>query len=391
MICPHCGRESDPLFKFCLHCGKELGPAKKAPPRKAEEKKPEVPAARPAPPAAAAAVKAAAKPAPAPASAPASAPEGAPEPEPEAAPAPQAARKAARKAAVAEDDVEAPPAPARASAPAGEVSSSVRCPRCRAKLTAGATACGLCGFQLAGAPAAPAKADEARPAKTTSEISPRKKAVGYLIAVSSVDGRETLKMPIKEGLNTLGRTNCDILFPEDDLLSPTHVVLKIEGSKASLECRNSRNGTFIRMTDQVKLEHGDQFRVGQQLLRFEDLSRLEPVVAATSDGTQVLGSPAGPRAWGRLTQVVGEHLDGASFLLTSENVFLGRERGNITFPGDRYISGTHAVVTRKSDGIYLRDVGSSNGTYFRLKDETEMTSGQYFLAGRQLFKLNLGA
>jgi predicted component of type VI protein secretion system len=143
------------------------------------------------------------------------------------------------------------------------------------------------------------------------------------------------------------------------------------------------------MTDQERLEHGDMFRIGQQLLRFEELNALDPVVLCDDPQTQVLGSPAGPKAWGRLTQVVTEMQTGSSFLLANENVFLGRERGNITFPGDRYISGTHAVITRKSDGAYLRDVGSSNGTYIRIKGTLEVSSGQYFLAGRQLFKLHL--
>jgi pSer/pThr/pTyr-binding forkhead associated (FHA) protein len=215
--------------------------------------------------------------------------------------------------------------------------------------------------------------------------------VGYLISVSSVDGRETTKLPLRPGVNTLGRgEDVDLRFPEDDLLSPLHLKVEVEGKAARLLEPGSRNGTFLRATEQVKLANGSLFRVGQQLLRFEDLESLENVVPDPGDGTQVLGSPAGARTWGRLAQVVSEDLAGSCFLLTSENVFLGRERGNITFPGDRYISGTHAVITRKADGPYLRDVGSSNGTYIQLHGEAEIQTGQYFLAGRQLFKLYLG-
>jgi len=215
--------------------------------------------------------------------------------------------------------------------------------------------------------------------------------VGYLISVSSVDGRETVKMPIRKGENTLGRAKCDLAIQEDDLLSPVHLRNLVNDDGSILSTSESRNGAFLRMTDQVHLKHGDQFRLGQQLLRYEELGRLDSIVGSPEgeEDTQILGSPGGPKAWGRLTQVVSENLTASSFLLTSENVFLGRERGNITFPGDRYISGTHAVVTRKADGTYLRDVGSSNGTYIRLKGEVRVASGQYFLAGRQLFKLYL--
>jgi len=357
MICAHCGRDSDPLFKFCLHCGKELGGKKPA--KKAEA------AAKPEP-----VVERRAQPV---------------EAEAPAKPAKAAGPVVPKKA-------EAPPAKVAKPTPkpSGEPGKAApRCPRCRAKLPTNVTVCPLCGARLDGEEAEPApeRVDEGR---QTQELGPKRKAVGFLISVSSVDGRETVKMPLKAGKNSLGRGSCDLRFPEDDLLSPTHMTVEVDGDSAMLVCPQTRNGTYLRMTEPVKLEHGDLFRVGQQLLRFEDLEKMEPVLAALDPGTTVLGSPAGPKAWGRLTQIVGENLDGSSFLLTSENVFLGRERGNITFPGDRYISGTHAVVTRKPDGTWLRDVGSSNGSYVRIKGQVSVVTGQFFLAGRQLFKLLLG-
>ena len=288
---------------------------------------------------------------------------------------------------------DAPPTPESVpeQTPGPVLAAPVRCPRCRAKLSPDSPICRLCGYRVDEAPAQAAAAPGLAEPKTTSEQKTLKDNVGYLISVSSVDGRETVKMPIKKGVNTLGRGKCDLPFQEDDLLSPVHLKVSVDEDGALLSTSDSRNGTFLRMTDQVQLKHGDQFRLGQQLLRYEDLDRLAPIVSCPDgeDDTQILGSPGGPKAWGRLTQVVSESLTASSFLLTSENVFLGRERGNITFPGDRYISGTHAVVTRKSDGTYLRDVGSSNGTYVRLQGDVRVASGQYFLAGRQLFKLYL--
>jgi pSer/pThr/pTyr-binding forkhead associated (FHA) protein len=343
MQCPHCGRESDPLFKFCLHCGKELG-GRKAP--KAEPK-PAEPKAEPKV-------------------------EARPEPKPEPKPEPAQAKAAPGSAPEAAAD-----------------GASVRCPRCRAKIAAGVPVCRLCGFKIGQGQGAPERA-VAEPGPETVMASTRKPGLGYLISVSSVDGRETVRVQLKAGKNTLGRGSCDIRFPEDDLLAPQHLTLEVSEKEAQLIPEDSRNGTYLRMSDQVQVGHGNLFRIGQQLLRYEDLAEVQPLVAAKEEGTQVLGSPSGPKAWGRLTQVVGETVDGNSFLLASENVFLGRERGNITFPGDRYISGTHAVLTRKADGTWLRDVGSSNGTYVRVPGPILLPSGQFFLAGRQLFKLQLG-
>jgi pSer/pThr/pTyr-binding forkhead associated (FHA) protein len=364
MNCPHCGRDSDPLFKFCLHCGKELGGKKPV-------KKP------------AAIVE--------------TAPEPVPEPVPSVqeemtAPVPDIADDVSPVPAAIPEPVPKPVATPVAPPPEPKVpkveGSIARCPRCRAKVPGEAVTCPLCGYDFG-----QGGAEAVRQGDLDSVVQAPlpDDAVGYLISVSSVDGRETTKLPLKAGVNSLGRgEECDIRFPEDDLLSPLHLQIIVEKDSAMLTEPGSRNGSFLRATDQVKLEDGALFRIGQQLLRFEELEQLPPVVTNNEDGTEVLGSPAGARTWGRLAQVVTEKQTGSCFLLTSENVFLGRERGNITFPGDRYISGTHAVITRKADGPYLRDVGSSNGTYVQIQGGAQIVAGQYFLAGRQLFKLYLG-
>ncbi len=363
MNCPHCGRDSDPLFKFCLHCGKELGgkkPVKKPAPRV------ETPEPAPEP------VLSIEEEMTAPV----------PDVDDDVTPVPAATPKPASEPVAT--SVAAPPEPVGAKAE----ESLARCPRCRAKVPAEAATCPLCGYEFG-----QGGADSARQGDLESIIQAPlpEDAVGYLISVSSVDGRETTKLPLKSGVNSLGRgEDCDIRFPEDDLLSPLHLQIIVERDSAMLTEPGSRNGSFLRATDQVKLDDGALFRIGQQLLRFEDLEKLAPVVTNQEDGTDVLGSPAGARTWGRLAQVVTEEQTGSCFLLSSENVFLGRERGNITFPGDRYISGTHAVITRKADGPYLRDVGSSNGTYVQINGGAQIVAGQYFLAGRQLFKLYLG-
>jgi len=295
------------------------------------------------------------------------------------------------------------PAPPQAGKPAGgphlkvipgaketvpDSGTIVRCARCRARIPHDARQCPMCGHLVK--QATPARKGDIRTARETTQFGTKRKVAGYLISVSAVDGRETVKVPIFEGKNTLGREQADLQFPEDDLLSPRHLSLDVEDGIATLRCLGSRNGTWVRLVEQVTLQHDDLFRIGQQLLKFEELDKVEPVVTTTEAGTEVLGSPAGQRVWGRLSQIVTETLSGSSYLLAHENVFIGRERGNITFPTDRYISGTHAVVIRKPEGSCLRDVGSSNGTFLRVKESLPLVNGQYFLAGRQLFRIQLG-
>jgi pSer/pThr/pTyr-binding forkhead associated (FHA) protein len=113
---------------------------------------------------------------------------------------------------------------------------------------------------------------------------------------------------------------------------------------------------------------------------------VEPLVRPADDGTRVMGSPTTSLVWGRVTQVLGSNLFGSSYVLRGDEVILGREKGEITFPTDRYMSGRHGSVTRRVDGYFLNDLGSSNGTFVRLKGAQPVRPGQYIVAGKQLLR-----
>jgi predicted component of type VI protein secretion system len=71
-------------------------------------------------------------------------------------------------------------------------------------------------------------------------------------------------------------------------------------------------------------------------------------------------------------------------------VHLGRERGDILFSEDGYVSGLHCRVAREEDGnVYLTDVGSSNGTFARLGAEYPLQAGDVLLMGQQLFRVDM--
>lgn len=69
----------------------------------------------------------------------------------------------------------------------------------------------------------------------------------------------------------LGREGGDIVFTDDPFLSRRHAVIRLDaGSRRfSLADLGSSNGTFVRVHDEVRLRSGDQFRIGQQLFRFD--------------------------------------------------------------------------------------------------------------------------
>lgn len=69
----------------------------------------------------------------------------------------------------------------------------------------------------------------------------------------------------------LGRENGDIVFTDDPFLSRRHASIDIE--RSSKRCRlkdvGSSNGTSLRVRGERELAHGDHFRVGRHLFRFD--------------------------------------------------------------------------------------------------------------------------
>jgi pSer/pThr/pTyr-binding forkhead associated (FHA) protein len=197
------------------------------------------------------------------------------------------------------------------------------------------------------------------------------------------DGSEGGTHDLRPGENKLGRS-FGAVFENDGYLSPIHAQLDIRGQGANIRDLDSLNGVFVKMTQEEELASGQIIRIGQELLRFELIPTPEP----TPDGTELMGSP-NPGYWGKLTVIIGREVTGAAFALLGDSCTLGRERGEINFPDDGYVSGLHARVTLREGRVFLNDLGSSNGTFIKVNGERVLGNESFVLLGQQLFRLNL--
>jgi pSer/pThr/pTyr-binding forkhead associated (FHA) protein len=68
---------------------------------------------------------------------------------------------------------------------------------------------------------------------------------------------------------SMGREGNDINFPDDPFISGRHAQVSLAGAVLSVTDLGSRNGTFVRVTGEQVLKHGDYVFLGQQLLRVE--------------------------------------------------------------------------------------------------------------------------
>lgn len=203
------------------------------------------------------------------------------------------------------------------------------------------------------------------------------------------DGSRGGTLVLVEGDNILGRRATPTVLGEAEYVSPEHVRVRCESGMVLVDDLDSLNGTFLRVTGApIELQHGDVLRIGQQLLRFELVSRKKPRVQS-DDATEVLGSSPGDM-WGTLHRIIGPHqLESTVYPLEGEQTDVGRESGHVTFRNDGFVSGRHARIFRQGAQAMLEDLGSSNGTYIRLRNIYKAKPGDLLLLGQQLFQLEM--
>ncbi|MFO0563568.1 MAG: FHA domain-containing protein [Polyangiales bacterium] len=200
------------------------------------------------------------------------------------------------------------------------------------------------------------------------------------------DGTEGGTHSLSEGASRIGRTS-GALFANDAYLSPQHATFNVRGTSVSVRDENSLNGVYLRVAAQapVDINNGDIFRIGQEILRFDAYGPVQ----TEADGTERQGAQIEGLV-GRISLLIGRDTTGNAFPIPVTGLFLGRERGDILFPEDGYVSGLHAQLTVSGNKLTLTDLNSSNGTYVRVRGERQLQNGDLLLMGQQLFRVGIG-
>jgi hypothetical protein len=111
----------------------------------------------------------------------------------------------------------------------------------------------------------------------------------------------------------------------------------------------------------------------------------ESFILAPSAQAGVQPRPRGPRT-GRLVVVKSADLgEGENFDLDSAQLTIGRGGQNdIAIRTDEYASARHARFEPRQDGVWVQDLGSTNGTYLngaRLEHPRKLTRGDIVRVG----------
>jgi len=109
--------------------------------------------------------------------------------------------------------------------------------------------------------------------------------------------------------------------------------------------------------------------------------------------SQVAGlvAPAAARELGHLVVVSSPELQaGEEFTLDAHPLTIGRANNNdVALPTDEYASSRHARVEPRRDGVWVSDVGSTNGTFvngIRLTRERRLAPGDVVRVGETDFR-----
>lgn len=174
----------------------------------------------------------------------------------------------------------------------------------------------------------------------------------------------------------LGRAADSDLVIADPLVSGRHAEVRSIGDGYVLADAGSRNGTFLndgQVMAPTPLADGDVIRLGDATLTFsqplvqlpaesESLAlpgAVGPAVSGlfvTPDALEVPAPPA-PQMLGMLEGT------GRRFELFGTVIAIGRDPAADVSVTDPAVSGTHAQIAEHDGSLYVRDLGSRNGTY----------------------------
>ncbi len=238
------------------------------------------------------------------------------------------------------------------------------CKECSTPVPSGHKFCGRCGT------AGPAEILNLQTKFFGAMQAPGK---ARLILIRGDQGVDGLSYLLQGTEHVAGRQDAQILFPDDDWLSPRHANFIYRGEKLVVRDEGSVNGVYVRCASRRRFGGGDQFLCGEQVFRLEstpsDTSGPEPgpdLLLLVSEASEPVPRRADPAR-----RMATEWCTARA--RTPPRI--GREENDMNFPEDMYMSGNHARVEMSGDGKFkLVDAGSKNGTYVRINGEHELTT-----------------
>jgi hypothetical protein len=167
---------------------------------------------------------------------------------------------------------------------------------------------------------------------------------------------------------------------------PSEAILKWKNGTLMIEDFEGGNGVFLRVRRPVEVEPGDEFMVGDQLLRIEKNPTADD--EPDPDPTYFYSSPKWPSAF-RVVQIFEGGAPGACVVARGTTLQVGSEVGDLVFPNDPLVSEQHCYIEEQAGSIVLTDLQSRTGVFVRVKGEERLDHGDQIIVGRTWLAIDL--
>ena len=166
------------------------------------------------------------------------------------------------------------------------------------------------------------------------------------------DGMDGLSYHLKAEQHILGRSG-QLEFPDDEFISPRHANFFYRDRHLVIRDEDSLNGVY-------------------------------------QEGTYFYSSPKFTSTF-RISQILIGGVAGMTVCARGHSLGVGREDCDLNFPLDTFISPRHCTIEAIGNKFRLTDHDTLNGTYLRIKTETQLGQGDYVAIGRKLMRVELNA
>lgn len=189
-----------------------------------------------------------------------------------------------------------------------------------------------------------------------------------------------------EGSTAVIGTQGTINLPGERFCDAEEARLSYRGDRLWLEDLDRGNGVFLRIRTPVELELGDEFVVGDQLLRIE--RNPVPDDGPDSHPTYFYSSPKWPSSF-RVIQVFEGGALGCCVIARGNTLQIGSAVGDLVFPDDPLVGEQHCLIEEHAGTVVLTDLGSRTGVFVRIRGEQELAHGDELLVGRTRLVVDL--
>ncbi len=183
----------------------------------------------------------------------------------------------------------------------------------------------------------------------------------------------------------LGSTG-GISLPGEKFCHPSEAVLQWKNDKLWLEDIDGGNGVFWRVRTPVELEPGDEFIIGDQLLRIEKNPSADD--GPDPDPTYFYSSPKWPSSF-RVVQIFEGGAPGATVVARGTTLTIGSSVGDLVFADDPLVSEQHCFVEEQAGSIVVTDLQSRTGVFVRVKGAQQIDHGDQLVVGRTRLAVDL--